>query len=471
MSVRTRFPPSPTGALHIGSVRTALFNYLFARHHGGAFVLRIEDTDRERSTPESTAAILEGMQWLRLEWDEGPFFQAERTELYRAWADRLLAEGRAYRCWCTPEELETRRKASAGGRGGYDRTCRDRTAPPSGRTSYVVRFKAPTDGETVVDDLVKGRVVFQNTEIDDFVILRTDGTAIYNFCVVVDDVDMRISHVIRGDDHLANTPRQVMLYQALGAPLPGFAHIPMILGPDKAKLSKRHGAASVLEYRDAGYLPDALVNYLARLGWSHGDQELFTRRELVDKFTLENVGSSAAIFNPEKLLWVNFQYLKDMSPDTLVRLAAPFVARADLPMPADAAWFGRALASVRERAKTLDELVAAARFYVTDSVEVTAKAAGQLRPDVAPMLDDLTARLTELSAWNVSSIEAVFPDVVTRHGVGLGKLAQPVRAAVSGSTASPGIYEVLELLGREKSLARLRAALAQITSVSEPSSP
>jgi glutamyl-tRNA synthetase len=284
-------------------------------------------------------------------------------------------------------------------------------------------------------------------------------------------VDMRISHVIRGDDHLANTPRQVMLYQALGAPLPGFAHIPMILGPDKAKLSKRHGAASVLEYRDAGYLPDALVNYLARLGWSHGDQELFTRRELVDKFTLENVGSSAAIFNPEKLLWVNFQYLKDTSPDTLVRLAAPFVARANLPIPADIAWFGRALASVRERAKTLDELVTAARFYVTDAVEMTPKAAAQLRPDVATMLDDLTARLTDLSAWDVPSIEAVFHQVVTRHGVGLGKLAQPVRAAVTGSTASPGIYEVLELLGRDKSLARLRAALALIPSVSEPSSP
>ena len=471
MSVRTRFPPSPTGALHIGSVRTALFNYLFARHHGGTFVLRIEDTDRERSTPESTTAILEGMQWLRLEWDEGPFFQAQRGELYRAWADRLLSEGHAYRCWCTPEELEARRKAAPGGRAGYDRTCRDRAAPPSGQAPYIVRFKAPIDGETVVDDLVKGRVVFQHTELDDFVILRSDGSAIYNFCVVVDDVDMRISHVIRGDDHLANTPRQVLIYQALGAPLPGFAHIPMILGPDKAKLSKRHGAASVLEYRDAGYLPDALVNYLARLGWSHGDQELFTRRELVDKFTLENVGSSAAVFNPEKLLWVNFQYLKDTSPDTLVRLAAPFVARAKLPMPSDAAWFARALASVRERAKTLDELVAAARFYVTDDVEMTSKAAAQLRPEIAPMLDDLTEKLAALSAWDAATIESTFHDVVTRHGVGLGKLAQPVRAALTGSTASPGIYEVLDVLGREKSLARLRAALAQIASVSERSSP
>src|SRR6185503_10834913 len=261
MSVRTRFPPSPTGALHIGSVRTALFNYLFARHHDGAFVLRIEDTDQERSTPESTKTILEGLQWLRLEWDEGPFFQMQRTELYRAYADRLLAHGHAYRCWCTPEELEARRQAAAqaGARTGYDRTCRDRREQPSNRSSHVVRFKTPLDGETTVDDLVKGRITFQNAEIDDFIILRSDGTAVYNFCVVVDDVDMRISHVIRGTDHVANTPRQVLLYQALDAPLPRFAHIPMILGPDKAKLSKRHGAASVLEYRDQGYLPDALV--------------------------------------------------------------------------------------------------------------------------------------------------------------------------------------------------------------------
>jgi glutamyl-tRNA synthetase len=464
MSVRTRFPPSPTGQLHIGNVRTALFNYLFARHHGGTFVLRIEDTDRERSTPESTAAILEAMQWLGLEWDEGPHFQSRRTELYRAHADRLLEMGRAYRCWCTPEELDARKQAAiaSGGRTGYDRTCRDRVAPPPGGASAVVRFKAPLDGQTVVDDLVKGRVVFENAELDDFVILRSDGTPIYNFCVVVDDVDMRISHVIRGADHLTNTPRQVLLYQALDAAPPRFAHLPMILGADKTKLSKRHGAGSALEYRDQGFLPDALVNYLARLGWSHGDQELFTRRELIDKFSLENVGSSPAIFNPEKLLWVNAQYLKATPPDVLARLVVPHFTRANLPLPGDAAWLARALATLRERARTLVELAEAARFYVSDTVEMTPKAAAQLGPDVAPVLDELVERLERLDAWDERNIEASFHETIARHGIALGKLAQPVRAAVTGSTASPGIYEVLDVLGRERTLARLHAARARI---------
>jgi glutamyl-tRNA synthetase len=473
MSVRTRFPPSPTGALHIGSVRTALFNYLFARHHQGAFVLRIEDTDRERSTPESTAAILDGMQWLGLEWDEGPHFQSERFERYRAQADRLLELGRAYRCWCTPEELESRRQVAitAGGRAGYDRTCRERSAPPATRTSFVVRFKAPLAGETVVDDLVKGRVVFQNTELDDFVILRSDATPIYNFCVVVDDVDMRISHVIRGDDHLANTPRQVLLYEALGAPLPRFAHIPMILGPDKAKLSKRHGAASVLDYRAQGFLPDAVVNYLARLGWSHGDQEVFTRRELVEKFSLENVGRSPAIFNPEKLLWLNAHYLKATPPETLARLVAPFLERANLPVPSDVAWLARAVDTLRERAKTLVDLADAARFYISDAVEMTPKAAAQLRAEIAPAYDELVERLAHLAHWEPGAIEASFHETIARHDIALGKLAQPVRAALTGSTASPGIYDVLAVLGRERSLARLRAARARIPSVSEPSPP
>ena len=473
MSVRTRFPPSPTGALHIGSVRTGLFNYLFARHHGGAFVLRIEDTDRERSTPESTAAILEAMQWLGLEWDEGPYFQSRRTELYRAHADRLLASGRAYRCWCTAEELEARKQAAiaSGARGGYDRTCRDRTEPPAGRTSAVVRFKAPLDGETLVDDLVKGRIVFQNAELDDFVILRSDGTPIYNFCVVVDDVDMRITHVIRGDDHLTNTPRQVLLYQALGAALPRFAHIPMILGSDKAKLSKRHGAASVLEYRDQGFLPDAVVNYLARLGWSFGDQELFSRRELIEKFSLENVGISAAIFNPEKLLWVNFQYLKATPADALAHLVLPFLERAGLPVPGDISWLARVVASLRERARTLVELAEAARFYVSDAVEPTPKATALLTPAIAPALDELAERLERLATWSAAAIEASFHETIAHHGLALGKLAQPVRAAVTGSTASPGIYEVLDVLGRERTLARLHVARARIAGVSARSAP
>src|SRR5207247_341399 len=287
MPVRTRFAPSPTGALHVGSVRTALFSYLFARHHGGAFVLRIEDTDRERSTEESTRAILEGLGWLGLAWDEGPYHQSERLDLYRARAEALLAAGAVYRCWCTPEELEARRQAAraAGRRPIYDRTCRERTAPPAGRTDHALRFRTPLAGETVIDDQVKDRVVFQNAELDDFIIVRSDGVPVYNFCVVVDDHDMRITHVIRGDDLLASTPRQVLLYRALGATPPEFAHVPQILGPDKDRLSKRHGATSVLAYRDMGYLPDAVVNYLARLGWSHGDQALFSRLYLVDAIT------------------------------------------------------------------------------------------------------------------------------------------------------------------------------------------
>jgi glutamyl-tRNA synthetase len=473
MSVRTRFPPSPTGALHVGAVRTALFNHLFARHHDGALVLRIEDTDRERSTAESTATILDGLAWLGIDWDEGPYFQSQRTELYRAQVDRLLDAGRAYRCWCTADELEARRQAAirAGGRAGYDRTCRDRTSPPVGRTAFVVRFKAPVEGETVVDDLVKGRIVFQNAELDDLVILRSDGTATYNFCVVVDDVDMRITDVIRGDDHVANTPRQALLYQALGAPLPRFAHLPMIFGPDKTKLSKRHGATSVLEYRELGYLPDALINYLARLGWSHGDQELFTRRELIEKFSMENVGTSPAIFNPEKLAWVNFQYLKATPPDEAARLVCPFLAQRRLPVPADRAWLARAVATLQERAKTLGELADALRFYVADEIELAAKAAALLTPEAAPLLDDVTERLAALSRWDAASIEAAFNETVARFGVKLGALAQPVRAALTGSTASPGIFDVVDVLGRERTIARLRAARTRVASTPTPSAP
>jgi glutamyl-tRNA synthetase len=473
MSVRTRFPPSPTGALHVGAVRTALFNHLFARHHGGALVLRIEDTDRERSTAESTATILDGLAWLGIDWDEGPYFQSQRTEIYRAQVDRLLDAGRAYRCWCTADELEARRQAAirSGGRAGYDRTCRDRTSPPAGPTTFVVRFMAPLEGETVVDDLVKGRIVFQNAELDDLVILRSDGTATYNFCVVVDDIDMRISHVIRGDDHVANTPRQALLYQALGAPLPRFAHLPMIFGPDKTKLSKRHGATSVLEYRELGYLPDALINYLARLGWSHGDQELFTRRELIEKFSMDNVGTSPAIFNPEKLAWVNFQYLKATPPEEAARLVCPFLSQRGLPVPADRAWLGRAVATLQERAKTLGELADALRFYVTDEIELAPKAAALLTPEAAPLLDDVTARLAALSRWDAASIEAAFHETVARFGVKLGALAQPVRAALTGSTASPGIFDVVDVLGRERTIARLRAARARVASAPTPSAP
>jgi glutamyl-tRNA synthetase len=460
MAVRTRFAPSPTGYLHIGGARTALFNWLFARRHGGRFVLRIEDTDRERSTPEATRAIVDSLTWLGLDWDEGPFFQSERDARYRARAQALLAAGRAYRCWCTQEELEARRQAAlgAGQRPAYDRTCRDLATAPPGRTPYTLRFRTPLDGETVVDDRVKGRVVFQNADLDDFIIARSDGSTVYNFCVVVDDIDMAITHVIRGDDHLANTPRQVLLYAALDATPPGFAHVPLILGLDKTRLSKRHGATSVMAYRDLGYLPEALVNYLARLGWSHGDQELFTRAELVQHFALENVGRSAGIFNPEKLEWVNFQYLKATPPEQLAELLVPFLERAGVPVPDDRAWLARVVGTLRDRAKTLVELAEFCGFYLVDRIEPDAKAAAKhLTPALAPALDELVPRLAALPRWDAATIEGAFQATLAAHGLKLGTLAQAVRVAVTGGTVSPGIYEVLDVLGRERTLARLRA--------------
>jgi glutamyl-tRNA synthetase len=465
MSVRTRFAPSPTGYLHIGGARTALFNFLFARHHGGTFILRIEDTDRERSTPESIRAILDGLGWLGLDWDDGPYYQTARADLYRAHVDRLVAAGQVYRCWCTSEELEARRKAAlaAGRRPAYDRTCRDLRESPAGRTAHTLRFRTPVEGETVVPDLVKGRVVFQNAELDDFIIVRSDGNPVYNFCAAVDDLDMRITHVIRGDDHLANTPRQVLLYRAFGAPPPAFAHLPLILGLDKSRLSKRHGATSVMAYRDLGYLPDALVNYLARLGWSHGDQELFTRAELIEHFALETVGKSAGVFNPEKLEWINFQYLKTMALAELTERVVPFLERAGLRVPDDRAWLTRVVETLRERAKTLVELAEFCRFYLVDAIEPDPKAAAKhLRPEIAPALDDLIGRLETARPWSAATIEEAFQAVIAARGMKLGALAQPVRVAVTGGTVSPGIFEVLDVLGSERALARLRAARGRL---------
>ena len=469
MHVRTRFPPSPTGYLHIGGARTALFNWLFARHHGGKLVLRIEDTDRERSTQESVQAICDSLTWLGLDWDEGPHFQSARTEVYRARAEALLAAGHAYRCYCTTAELDAKRQAAVAGgrRPAYDRTCRDRRDAPD--APFVLRFRTPLDGSTVVDDQVKGPVVFQHTELDDFVILRSDRTPVYNFCVVVDDVDMNITHIIRGDDHLANTPRQVLLYHAFGAPLPVFAHVPLILGLDKSRLSKRHGATSVMAYHELGYLPEALVNYLARLGWSHGDQELFTRDELITHFSLENVGKSAGIFSPEKLEWVNFQYLKETPVPRLTELVVPFLAKAGLPVPEDRAWLAKAVGTLRERAKTLVELADFCRFYLLDTVVPEPRAAAKhLTAAVAPALADLVTELAALPSWDPSTIEGAFQRVIAKHGMKLGTLAQPVRVAVTGGTVSPGIYEVLDVLGRERALARLRVAQDGLAHASLP---
>jgi glutamyl-tRNA synthetase len=461
---RTRFAPSPSGYLHIGGARTALFNFLYARRHGGTFILRVEDTDRERSTDASIAAILDSLAWLEIGWDEGPFFQSKRTAVYVAEAERLLREGRAYPCYCTTAELEAKRAAAlgAGKKPVYDGTCRD--LPPRPGTPHTVRFRGAKDGETIVDDLVKGRVAFQNAELDDLIILRTDGTPTYNFCVVVDDAEMRITHVIRGDDHLANTPRQILLYRALGYDLPAFGHVPLILGPDKARLSKRHGAMSVTAYRDLGFLPAGVVNYLARLGWSHGDQEVFTRDELIAAFNIEAIGKSAGVFDLEKMRWVNWNHQKALPPAELVHAAKPYLAAAHLPLPHDDAWLGKALATLQERAQTLVELVESGRYYFTDDVTLDEAAAAKfLTPAIAEPLRSVREACATLEPWTLDAITAAFNEVLAKHELKLGKIAQPVRVAVTGGTASPGIFEVLEILGRDRTVARLDTAIGRIS--------
>jgi len=460
MSVRTRFAPSPSGFLHLGGARTALFNWLYARHHGGTFVLRIEDTDRDRSTTASVEAILDGLRWLGLDWDEGPHFQSERGESYARHLAALEASGHVYRCWCRPEELETKRAAArAAGRSvAYDRTCRDRPHPPDDSPS-ALRFRTPLEGGLRIDDAVKGPITFTFADLDDFVVARSDGSAVYNFCVTVDDIDMAITDVIRGDDHLTNTPRQVLLYDALGAPRPRFAHVPMILGPDRTRLSKRHGATSVMAYRDLGYLSDAMVNYLARLGWAHGDQEIFSRAELIELFGLAAVGRSPAVFDAAKLEWVNFQAIKAADPTALVEPLLPFLAERSLPGHDDRPWLVRAISTLQERARTLAEIADGLGIYATEHVALDPAAVRKhLRPAIAPAFDELREHLAALADWTPQTIEAAFTAVLAAHDVKLGKLAQPVRVAVTGGTVSPGIFEVLALLGRERSVARLAAA-------------
>lgn len=456
-TVRTRFAPSPSGYLHIGGARTALFNYLFAQHHGGVFILRVEDTDRERSTVESVDAILDSLRWLQLGWDEGPFYQSERGPLYREHVEKLLAGGHAYRCVCSPEELEARRAAALakGEKPTYDRTCR--TTPPGDPTQpAAVRFAAETSGETVVADLVKGNVVYQNSELDDLVIMRSDGTPTFNLCNVVDDAVMRVTHIIRGEDHLTNTAKQIQLYRALGYPEPAFTHVPLIHGLSGGRLSKRHGATSVGAYRELGYLPDALVNYLVRLGWSHGDQEIFLRPELIDNFSLDHVGSAAAVFNPEKLNWVNAQHLKMLTHSQLAQAVKPFIAARGWQIPGDDAWLEKMVATLQQRAQTLVELVDQARFYFCDDLTIDPQARAKVltkanAPAIAALRDEL-ARVTE---WNAVGIQVAFETVMQRYELKLGSLAQPIRVAMTGGTVSPGIFELLDVLGQSRVLTRL----------------
>lgn len=459
--VRVRFAPSPTGFLHIGGVRTALFNWLFARQQQGVFILRIEDTDQSRSTDESIQAILQGMKWVGLDWNEGPFRQTERMDLYRSHAMRLFEAGHAYWCVCKAEELEARRKeAEAKGLSPrYDGRCRNLriTDPPK---DAALRFKAPREGQTVIDDLIKGKVVFDNTVVDDVIILRSNGYPTYNFSVVVDDALMGITHVVRGDDHLTNTPRQIPIFEALGFAVPRFGHLPMILGADKTRLSKRHGATSIMAYKDMGYLPEAMVNYLVRLGWSHGDQELFTRQELIEKFSWDHVQTSAAVFNPDKLLWMNAEYIKTSPPSEVAQALVPHLEQTGLKdelrtVPAE--WLTQLVVLVKERAKTLVDMVDWVRPYFGQGTTFEVDAAKKfLTPTTAPLLQKLLTRFEALPDFSKQIWEDSFKKLVEEEGIKMGALAQPVRVALTGRTASPGLFDVMEVLGRDRTLFRLR---------------
>ena len=461
MTVRTRFAPSPTGLLHIGGVRTALFCWLYARRHGGTFILRVEDTDRERSTAEAVQVILDGMKWLGLDADEGPFYQTERYPRYREVIREWLAAGKAYHCWCSKDELEAMRNAQLARKEKprYDGRCRNGGKPREGVTP-VVRFKNPLEGAVVVADAVHGDVVFQNVELDDLIIERSDGNPTYNFCVVVDDYDMRVTHVIRGDDHLNNTPRQMNMLRAMGAEPPVYAHLPMILGPDGTKLSKRHGAVSVLAYREGGYLPEALLNYLARLGWSHGDQEIFSLEEMTALFDIADVNKSASAINPDKLAWINQQHLMRLPPSAVVPELRWQLERLGLRAPDDAALEAVILAQ-RERSKTLKEMAEASRFFFEAPTTYEEKAARKhLTAETAPILEQARAVLAGLADWAASPIHGAIQGLAESGGLALGKVAQPIRVAVSGGSVSPPIDQTLAILGREDTLARFDRALA-----------
>ena len=463
-AVVTRFAPSPTGLLHIGGVRTALFSWLYAKRMQGQFILRIEDTDLERSTPEAVKVILEGMQWLGLNHDQGPFYQTQRFDRYKEVIADMVKAGTAYHCYCSKEELDAMRsdQQARKEKPRYDGRCRHGKGPgaASGRHP-VVRFANPEEGATVVEDVVHGAVTFQNKELDDLIIARSDGTPTYNFCVVVDDADMGVTHVIRGDDHLNNTPRQLNMLLALGKKAPVYAHVPMILGPDGAKLSKRHGAVSVLEYQDQGYLPEALLNYLVRLGWSHGDQEYFTRDEMIAAFDVRDINKAASALNPEKMLWLNQQHLIRAQPKDVIPHLRWQLARLGVFSQDDALLEGIVL-SQRERSKTLKEMAENSRFFFGDEVTMDAKAAEKhLTADAKALLGELRTRFAAIEKWEAPAVHAQLEALAKEKSLGLGKVAQPLRVAVTGGTISPPIDQTLALLGQPRTLARLDAALAR----------
>jgi glutamyl-tRNA synthetase len=463
MSIRTRFAPSPTGYLHIGGARTALFSWLYARRYGGRFILRIEDTDLERSTPESVQAILDGMRWLGLDADEGPYYQTQRFDRYRQVIDQLLESGQAYHCYCSKERLDTLREnqMAAKEKPRYDGLCRDRRDRPEG-VQPVVRFRNPQGGTVIINDTIRGPVEISNDELDDLIIARSDGSPTYNLTVVVDDLDMGITHVIRGDDHLNNAPRQINILKALGAEPPCYAHVPMILGSDGKRLSKRHGAVSVMQYEEDGVLPEALLNYLVRLGWSSGDQEIFTMDEMIRLFDLAGVNKAASTFNPDKLLWTNEQYIKSMPAGELAERLFPYMQRAGIEISNGPPLIDL-VEAFRDRCKTLVEMAAGSRCFYNDFEQFDDSAAKKhLRPVVKQPLQRVRELLAGLPEWQAKNIHESIEQTATELEVGLGKVGQPLRVAVTGSAASPAIDITLQLAGRQRSLQRIDRALAYI---------
>ena len=459
MTVRTRFAPSPTGWLHIGGARTALFNWLYARHFGGKFILRIEDTDQVRSTDEATRAILEAMNWLGLDCDEGPFHQCDRIEIYREAARKLVQEGKAYYCSCSSEELEKKRgQAMAEGRKPkYDGTCREKDIGPG--PNRVIRFRSSPFGVTILKDLIKGPISFNNEELDDLIIERSDGFPTYNFAVVIDDAQMGITHVIRGDDHVNNTPRQALLYEALGYEIPEFAHVPMILGSDKTRLSKRHGATSVTAYRDMGYLPEALVNYLVRLGWSHGDQEIFSLNELIEYFSLDSVGKSAAVFNPDKLIWLNQHYIKSRDPKALAETAVSYFQSLGADV-SDREYLKKVVTDLRTRAKTMVDLAESGMFYFNDNLKYDPEIAAKFLDQTGKgYLRTISESLSSLDTLTKETIEDLLRKLSVELEAKLKNVIQPLRVSLTGKTVSPGIDEVILTLGKERTLKRIRHAI------------
>ena len=464
MIVKTRFAPSPTGSLHIGGIRTALFSWLHAKHNNGKFILRIEDTDKERSTDESKKIILDGMNWLKLDYDEGPYYQSQRTNRYKEIIHQLIETGHAYYCYCTKEEVDSMREEATrkGEKPKYNGFWRDRSESPPNNVKPVIRFKNPLDGQVVINDLVQGKVTFENKELDDLIIARSDGSPTYNLTVVVDDMDMEITDVIRGDDHLNNTPRQINMLNALGAPLPNYAHIPMILGEDGKKISKRQGASNILQYRDDGYLQEALLNYLVRLGWSKGDQEIFTINEMISDFNLRDVNKSSSSINPKKLLWLNQYYLKNTENKILANILGNFFDSMNLPTDV-----GPSLEDLveiqKQRMETIRDIAEQSIFFYKDFEQYDAKLTKKyLKQDIMGEFKELYDELKSIKSWDKNSIKNVIEKLTKKFEIKIGKLAQPLRVAITGTNISPSIDDTLHLLGQDKSLDRLRKAIKYI---------